>query len=305
MSLLPSPFTQTPTATEQFIKIPYSRQPSPLTPAQEAIQEAQEAEAKQTMTASAMAGTAVGVAGAAGAVAIISSLFQKPPNGQQQKEDNQQKDDQTRKRRRLRRPKLDDDDEEDEDDDDDDDDGDGKSRVKDMPSEEDDESMPDRSPSRENVTITHVDENRPSVFGLLRKELTRNKHQDSSMNILSHYFPVISSIIDDNHYFKYTLIEQYYGRNRAIQDDIHTRFIDSNMYISIISKSPVEMSDILDFIGNPLRPRANIIAMYNHETNTIYGECNPIDERRIKIRPNLSTYDSVLEYTTMYKSHPN
>ena len=240
------------------------------------------------MTATAMAGTAVGVAATAGGVAVIAQIMNnvRVPNNQNQQNKNEKEDEQRSRRRRRR---LDSDSEEEDtkryDDDDDDEDAKKKHAV-----------APELSPPRENVTITPVNSLRP---GLLKKGLTRDTQQDSSMNILSHYFPVISSIIDDNHYFKYILIEQDYGRNRAIQNDIHTRFIDSKMYISIISKSKVEVDDILDFIGNPLRPRANIIAMYNHETNTLYGECNPVDERRMKIRPIASTYDSVLEYTTM------
>jgi hypothetical protein len=279
MSRLPSPFTQTPTATEQFIKIPYSRQPSPLSPEQEAIQEANEAEAKQMMTASAMAGTAVGVAGAASAVAIVSSLFQKPPNlptqqnGQQQNQDNQQQDDQTRKRRRLRRPKLDDSDEEDE------------TRVKDTQSEED-ESMPERSPSRENVTITPTEDgNHRSLLGIVKQGLKQDRKRDnnSQMRTLTYYIPSIPVIFNNSHSSKYTHIEY----------DSYTPFIDSNRYWTILSKSPITMDEITDFIMNPIRAPKNILAIYNHENATLYGECSTEEKARMQMRPMFSTYKSM------------
>jgi len=286
MSRLPSPFTYSPTPSEQFIRIPYSRVPSPLSESEkEQIAQEQEAQ-KETMKATAMAGTAVGVAATAGGVAVIAQIMNnvRVPNNQGQQNQNDQQDEQ--RRRRPRRPRLDSDSEEESDGDNDDDDDDDNKKKEAVASE--------LSP-QENVTITPVNSLRP---GLLKKGLTRDtQQQDSSMSILSYYFPAISSIINDNHYFKYS--EQDYGRNRAIQNDIHTRYIDNNMYISIISKRPVEMSDIVKFIENPIRPCKNIVAMYNHETGAMYGECIPVDERRMKIRPFASMHDRVLEYTTM------
>ncbi len=290
----PSPVSPAMTPNEQFIRIPYSRVPSPLSASQkEQIAQEQEAQ-KETMKATAMAGTAVGVAATAGGIAVIAQIVNniRVPNiqgqgqgqGQQQNQNQNEKQDEKRpRRRRLRRPRLDSESEEEDKKDDDDDD-------------DDDAVTPELSPPRENVTITPADESRPSVIGLLKKGLTRDtQQQDSSMSILSHYFPAIPSIIDENHYFKYIHIEQDYSRNRAIQHDIHTRFIDSNMYISIISKSPIEMSDIL---GKPLRPSANILAIFNHVNNTLYGDCSREDELRMRIRPIGSTYTNVLDYTS-------
>jgi hypothetical protein len=95
------------TPTEQFIKIPYSRNPSPLTPEQkEAIQRQIEIE-KENMKATAMAGVAIGVAGVASGVAVISQLLQlRGQSGGGQSQENRQNGESEHNRRRPRRPSL-------------------------------------------------------------------------------------------------------------------------------------------------------------------------------------------------------
>jgi hypothetical protein len=106
MTLWPSPRTISHTPSQQFIQIPYSRLPTPLTPEEEASIQNSDELTKEDLKATAMASVAIGVAGVAGGVAVISQLLnlqgqgQSQGQNQEQEQEQQQRDDQSHRRRR-------------------------------------------------------------------------------------------------------------------------------------------------------------------------------------------------------------
>jgi hypothetical protein len=110
ITMWPSPFSPAITPSEQFIRIPYSRAPIPLTKEEEELRIAKEADDEKTASANAMAGTAVSIAGVAAIVALSSQLANRMRQSQQ---DDQQQDDDSQRRRRIRSPSTDDNDDND------------------------------------------------------------------------------------------------------------------------------------------------------------------------------------------------
>ena len=109
MTMWPSPMSPAITPTEQFMRIPYSRAPIPLTKEEEEFRIAKEADDEKTKSANVMAGTAVSIAGIATIVALSAQLSKHMRQSQQddQEQDDQQQDDDTQRRRRIRRPSTD------------------------------------------------------------------------------------------------------------------------------------------------------------------------------------------------------
>ena len=95
ITMWPSPFSPAITPSEQFIRIPYSRDPIPLTKEEEELRIAKKADDAKTASANAMAGTAVSIAGVAAIVALSAQLANRMRQSQQ---DDQQQDDDSQRR---------------------------------------------------------------------------------------------------------------------------------------------------------------------------------------------------------------
>jgi hypothetical protein len=102
---------------------------------------------------------------------------------------------------------------------------------------------------------------------------------------VTYYIPAIQAIFNETYYNRYAEIEYDISRNLAIKNDIHTRFIENNMYLAILSKSSLYVNEIVEFITNPIRSRTNILAIYNHETSTLYGDCSEDDAILLRAHP--------------------
>jgi len=264
MTMWPSPMSLAITPTEQFMRIPYSRIPSPLSQGQyEQVQ-------KENMTTIVMSGIVVGISIIAIIVYMIRVLNMQCQRAQIQ--DTQQ--------RRLRNADTECDDDKDNDNDNDD-----YNNVNNDEKEDEYTVTPEISPLRENVTITPVDETKDIIaFGSGLAKIQR-KDAKSRANIVTYYIPAIQAIFNETYFNRYAEIEYDISRNLAIKNDIHTRFIENNMYMAILSKSSLDVNEIVEFIINPIRSRANIVAIYNHENSTLYGDCGADDAIRLRTHP--------------------
>ena len=108
ITMWPSPMSPALTPSEQFMRIPYSRAPIPITKEEEEFRIAKEADDEKTASANSMAGTAVSIAGIAAIVALSAQLSKHMRQSQQ--DDQQQEQDDAQRRRRIRRPSTDDND---------------------------------------------------------------------------------------------------------------------------------------------------------------------------------------------------